>query len=58
MTNKFEWFKMHKDEEYIEREAYTSLLKLNIVTIMMLRRCNESNYRNNGMQLWTGEKNT
>ena len=23
MTNKFDWFKMHKDEEYIEREAYT-----------------------------------
>ena len=23
MTNKFDWLKMHKDEEYIEREAYT-----------------------------------
>ena len=25
MTNKFEWFKMHKDEEYIEREAYSAV---------------------------------
>ena len=23
MTNKFEWFRMHKDEEHIEREAYS-----------------------------------